>query len=333
MEFPYPVLTADIGGTNARFALVTEPGASPSQAIHRPTHRFPNLESAIEDALPELPGKPRSIIACAAGPVEGRRVVMTNANWTIDGSNVAKALGLDQGLLLNDFEAQALSLPIIRDEWVKTIGQPIPRPQGSQLILGPGTGLGVAALLEIDGKHFALATEAGHVDFGPIDSEESTIWPHLPTTARGRISAEFLLSGPGLVRLHHGRLAAKGLTASRTLDEIHLVEQGRADPDGEEADTIRHLWRLAARFAGDMALIFLATGGVTFSGGVLPRVISFADPTEFRARFENKAPFGELLHKIDTRLIVTDDTVLHGMSAIATRPHEYAIDYARRAWC
>jgi glucokinase len=333
VEFPYPVLAADIGGTNARFALIAEPGDSPSHAVHRPTRGFPDLESAIEDALPELPDTPRSIIACAAGPVEGRRVVMTNANWTIDGAGVAKALGLRQGLLLNDFEAQALSLPIIRDEWVETIGKARPKAQGTKLILGPGTGLGVAALLEIGGKHFALASEAGHVDFGPMGSEESAIWPHLPMTPLGRISAEFLMSGPGLVRLHQARLTSQGLIASRTLDEMHLVEQGRANPHGEEANTIRLFWRLTARFAGDMALAFLATGGVTFSGGVLPRVIAFADPTVFRARFEDKAPFGELLRKIDTRLIVANDTVLHGMNAIAARPDDYAIDYAGRAWC
>jgi glucokinase len=151
-------------------------------------------------------------------------------------------------------------------------------------------------------------------------------------TSQGRVSAETLLSGPGLVRLHLARSTAKGIATLRAVDEKHLVESAQADPHGEEADTIRMFWRLAARFAGDMTLAFLATGGVTFSGGVLPRLIGFADPAMFRARFEDKAPFGDLLRNIETRLITVDDAVLSGMAAIAARPEDYALNYARRAW-
>ena len=333
MDFPFPVLVGDIGGTNARFALVAEPGAPPSPAEHRATRDFPSLEAAIADALPLLPDRPRSMVACAAGPVEDRCVVMTNAKWSIDGAEVAKTHGFKQGLLLNDFEAQALTLPVLKDQWVVSLGTPVTGKAGARLVLGPGTGLGASALLEIDGKHFALASEAGHVDFGPVGSEESAIWPHIPLTAHGRISAETVFSGPGLVRLHQARLTSRGTVASRTIDEKTLVAQAHADPAGDEAETIRLFWRLAARFAGDMTLAFLATGGVTFSGGVLPRLVRFVDPAVFRARFEDKAPFGELLRKIGTQLIVVDDAVLSGLAGIAARPEAYALNYARRAWC
>ena len=122
MKFPFPVLVGDIGGTNARFALLEEPGAKPSQPQHRGTHEFPSLEAAIADAIPALPAHPKSAIVCAAGPVRGRTVTMTNAKWEIDGAKVAKALGLEQGLLLNDFEAQGLTVPVVQDEWVRQIG-------------------------------------------------------------------------------------------------------------------------------------------------------------------------------------------------------------------
>ena len=333
MDFPFPVLVGDIGGTNARFAIISEPGAPPSPAEHRATRAFPSLEAAIEDALPQLPEKPRSIIACAAGPVEDRSVIMTNAHWTIEGRDVARAHGLAQGLLLNDFEAQALTLPVLKDEWVKVLGEPVPESLGARLVLGPGTGLGASALLEIDGKHFALASEAGHVDFGPVGGEEAAIWPHLPMTQHGRVSAETVISGPGLVRLHEARLTARGMVNARSMTEHDLVARAHQDRHGDEADTVRLFWRLAARFAGDMTLAFLATGGVTFSGGVLPRLVSFVDPAMFRARYEDKAPFGDLLRKVGTRLIVVDDAVLSGLGAIAARPHDYALDYRRRAWC
>jgi glucokinase len=331
LEFPFPVLVGDIGGTNARFALIEKPGDAPSKSEHRATRDFPGLEAAVADAIPHFTARPRSLIACAAGPVRGRKVTMTNARWDIDGATVAHANGLEQGLLLNDFEAQALTLPVVKDEWVRRIGEAPPSDKGAQLVLGPGTGLGAAALIEVQGRHFALASEAGHVDFGPLGAEELAIWPHIPLTHYGRISAESIISGPGLLRLHKARFAARGLIPPPH-DEAKLVERAKADHYGEEADTIRMFWRLAARYAGDMTMAFLATGGVTFSGGVLPRLVEFLDVAGFRARYEDKAPFGDLLRKVSTRIILADDAVLSGMAAIAAEPDRYSIDYPTRAW-
>lgn len=331
MNFPFPVLVGDIGGTNARFALVTEAGRDPVEARHLVTRDYPSLEAAIADTIQHLSVQPRSVIACAAGPVEGRKVHMTNARWFIDGAVVARAVHLEQGLILNDFEAQALALPTVRAEWVRQIGDVHNTLGGSQLVLGPGTGLGASALIEVGGRHFALASEAGHVDFGPVGAEEGAIWPHIPLAPHGRISAETVFSGPGLMRLHKARFSARGLMAP-TYDEKVLVERAMADHAGEDADTVRLFWRLAARFAGDMTMAFMATGGVTFSGGVLPRLIELLDPTVFRARFEDKSPFGEMLHKVPTRIITTGDAVLAGLGALAAEPEHYAIDWRRRAW-
>ena len=147
----------------------------------------------------------------------------------------------------------------------------------------------------------------------------------------GRISAETVLSGSGLMRLHQARFTARGLVAP-TFDQTVLVDRAKADVRGEEAETVRLFWRLAARYASDMAMAFLARGGITFSGGVLPRLLDLLDPAVFRARFEDKAPFGDLLRRVSTRIITTDDTVLRGLGAIAASPERYAIDYGRRAW-
>jgi glucokinase len=330
VEFPFPVLVCDIGGTNARFAFVPSCGATPEPGPHLKTGNFPGLEEALAAALAELGRKPRSLIACAAGPVRGRAVKLTNANWTIDGADVAAMAGLDQGLLLNDFEAQAFSLPGLKPAWVQPIGSFAPKP-GPQLILGLGTGLGVAALLQIESRHFVLASEAGHMNFGPLGDEETALWPHIDTGSLGRVSAETVLSGPGLMRLHRARCMAVGETAAET-SEIVLIERAHAQPCGAEAATLRLCWALTARFAGDLALAFLANGGVTFAGGILPRIVEFCDLEKFRAAFENKAPYGELLRSTGTRLIISEDAVLSGMAAIANAPRNYAIDYANRAW-
>ena len=330
MKFPFPVLLCDIGGTNARFALGLASGGPFEAGPHLKTKDFSGLEDALAAVLAGLNIRPRSLIACAAGPVIGRAVKMTNADWTIDGAEVAAKAGLDQGLLLNDFEAQAFSLPILEPGWVQPIGAFAEKP-GAQLVMGLGTGLGVAALLDIESRHFAAASEAGHMGFGPLGAEEVALWPHLDTGSLGRVCAETVLSGPGLLRLHRARRALAGESAT-DLSEIALIARAHAEPGGEEAATLRLCWTLTARFAGDLALAYLAKGGVTFSGGILPRIVAFCAPADFRHAFENKAPYGEMLRAIGTRLILAEDAVLCGMAGIANAPQNYAIDYANRAW-
>ncbi|SFK45524.1 glucokinase [Methylocapsa palsarum] len=331
MKFPFPVLVCDIGGTNARFALAAGPGAPLEPGPHVRTADFPSFEDAVAAAVPRLSARPLSLIACAAGPVAGRTVKLTNANWLIDGETVAARAALRQGLLLNDFEAQALSLPVLRREATIPIGRDFkPRP-GVQLVIGLGTGLGAAALIEADGRHLVLPTEAGHMDFGPKGTKQAAIWSRLDTRPHGRISVETLLSGSGLARLHRARRLEEG-QAEPSLDEIALVARANADPGGDEAATLRLAWSLVARFSGDFALAFLAKGGVTYAGGILPRLVKFLNAQDFRAEFENKAPLEDVLRSIATRLIVAKDSVLSGMAAIAAAPQNYAIDYARRAW-
>jgi len=144
--FPFPVLVCDTGGTNVRFALSPEPGASLGPIVHLVTDDYPGLPEAIEAAVPKLGGRPRSMIACGAGPVVGRRLKLTNASWVMDGPETARRAGLAQGLLLNDFEAEALSLPVIEPDWTRRIGPLAFDGRGQRVALGLGTALGVPAL-------------------------------------------------------------------------------------------------------------------------------------------------------------------------------------------
>ncbi len=327
---PFPVLVSDVGGTNVRFALQSAPDASLGRVVHRKTGNYPGLVEAVEAAIPELGGRPRSLIACGAGPVDGRKLKLTNAPWVIDGPDAARRLGLAQGLLFNDFEAQALSLPAIPREWARAIGPATFGPPGPQVILGPGTGLGVGALVEAAGRHTPLASEACHIDFGPLGEEEAALWPHLER-AHGRVTTESVISGPGLVRVHAARMMALG-RPKPSLDGPGLVAAAQADRQGEEAASLRLFWRIVARFAGDMGVAFVATGGVTLAGGVLPRIVDFLDDAAFRRAFEAKAPVDALARRIPTRLVMRADSVLVGMAAIAAAPHLYAIDTRARAW-
>jgi glucokinase len=328
--FPFPVLVCDTGGTNVRFAPIQEPGAGLGEVVHLRTGDYPGLAEAIEAAAPKLGARPQSMIACGAGPIVGRTLKLTNAPWVMDGPEAARRTGLKQGLLLNDFEAQALSLPTIPEAWERRIGALKFGADGPQVILGPGTGLGVAALVEADGRFTAVSSEACHIDFGPISSAEYALWPHLER-AHGRVTSESVISGAGLARVHRARMMAKGAPDPR-VDPAAVTAAALADPKSEEAASVRLYWRIVARFAGDMAVTFVATGGVTLSGGVLPRVIDFLDETSFRNAFEDKAPVDALARRIPTRLVTREDAVLVGMAAIASAPSRYGIDYASRAW-
>lgn len=330
MRFPFPLLVCDIGGTHVRSGLAAAPDAPLRPGPLLKTGNFPGLEAALVAIASATGAKPNSLIACAAGPVDGRTIKLTNADWRIDGEKIAAAAGLEQGLLLNDFEAQAFSLAALDERLVQPIGS-IKKEPGVELIMGLGTGLGAAALIKIDGRAMVLPSEAGHMDMGPIGPQEEAFWPALERTPLGRICVESLLSGSGLLRLHLARCKTMG-KAVYVSDEVALIEHATADPQGEEGTTLRLCWRLTARVAGDLALAFLAKGGVTLAGGVLPRIWSFCDPEQFRAAFEDKAPYGPLMRAMGTRLITSEAAVLNGMAAIAAAPQNYAIDYQSRAW-
>jgi glucokinase len=330
LHFPFPVLLCDIGGTNVRVAFARSPGEAPSAAVHTETEDHAGLADALNSMAAQWPERPRSLIVCAAGPLQGRRLKLTNAAWAIDGPEIADALQLHQGLLLNDFEAQALSLPALLPLWTHEIGS-VPSPQtGLRLVLGPGTGLGAAALAEIEGKFLPLATEVGHTDFGPASAAEQIVWPHLDCV-HGRITAESVISGPGLARLHHAWLWVNGVRASEATDGVAIVDRALAG-GVKEIETVRLFWRLVARFAGDLALTFMARGGISLAGGILPRILALLDPAEFRRIFEAKAPLEHVVRAIPTRVITSGAGVLAGMAALAAGPENYVMDYRARCW-
>jgi glucokinase len=334
--FPYPVLLCDVGGTNCRFSEVRDAGAGPRQLESVATDAFPSFEETVRDIKKSHSITPASMIICAAGPLQGRYIQLTNASWDIDGPELARRLGLQQGLLLNDFEALALSLPIIKPDWTRDIGNVRPAPGRPQVVLGPGTGLGTAALVRAGGKVLGLETEAGHTNFAATTSDETAIWSALSTVHR-RITPETILCGNGLIRLHAARVACASGTAYREPDMNEaaaaiITGNALADTASEEAKTVRLFWRLIARYAGDITLTYFAQGGVTLAGGILPRIEPLLDEAEFRQQFEDKEPMREVVEAAPVRLLMRPDAAHFGMAAIAAHPDKYLLDYAARCW-
>ena len=340
MIFELPLLMADIGGTNARFSMVCERGQSLSPMWQEPTRTSSDLADISENYLQKSDAcgamRPRSMIVCAAGPLHGRSVQLTNIDMKINGQRLAERLVLEQGLLLNDFEAQAIALPQLRENMLRHIG---PRRFDARtlepcLILGPGTGLGAATLVAIKSAgrtlRLALPSEAGHMNLAPSSKlERAILAAALPN--EDRTLAEFILSGSGLSRVASAWRLVHGLESKLRKPEC-VVADALKFPASPEADAIRLYWQLIGGFAGDLALAHMATGGVILAGGVLPRLLPFLIDESFRQAFAPDNAMREFLNAIPVGLITEPDVVFSGMADLAADPQSYAIDYTERLW-
>ncbi len=333
-SFPHPVLVADIGGTNCRLSLVEAPGArhQPLARIATGSHATP--EAALEAVLVTLSQRPRSAVLAVAGPLEGRSAQLTNARWHFDGPQLGRALGLEQGLLVNDFEAQAASLAVLDDADVVALIRGEPEAQGTRLVLGPGTGFGAAALVTRGSRGMLVPTEAGHIGIGPEDPTEEKIWPALMAELQAaglpRVTVEGLLSGGGLVRFHRAVAQQSGLVEPH----VSAADVTTLALDGDPAALMAVVcfWRLLARVAGDLALAFKATGGVYIAGGIVPRLLPLADRATLQAVFQNKPPMEELASRFALYIVTAHDGAEHGLAAIAAAPARFGLDDPARLW-
>lgn len=249
--FQFPVLIGDIGGTNARFALLPEPGAAYRMLAKRPTADHPDPSAAIAAALRDSPARPRTALLAIATRVGASVVHLTNAAWTIDAERIGRDLAMDRVVLMNDYVPVAVALSDPAPGFSEPLGPVASGDGGARLVLGPGTGLGAAALVPLGDRFAVLPTEAGHVEFGACESEEFTLWPLLER-AHGRLTSESVLSGPGLVRLHRA-LASRGGGGALQLAPAEIVSRGLASQDNLALATLRLFARLLGRFAGDPA--------------------------------------------------------------------------------
>lgn len=332
--FEFPVLVGDIGGTNARFALVSEAGAAPKLLAHVETAAHPDPSAAIRAALARGDGTaPRSAILAVAARVDGPSVQLTNANWVIAGERVGRDFDLSRAVVVNDYVPVAAGAADIAPSDLTQIG---PRrdggkkgDQGARLVLGPGTGFGAAALVPYADRLAIVSTEAGHVDFGPTDAVETELWSAIERI-EGRVTVEALLSGPGLSRLHRAVHRLRTGRDCERCDPAIVTEQGLSGQDPHAAEALDLFAKLLGRVCGDLALTFLATGGVYIGGGIAPRIVSVLAQGAFREAFERKPPFIAQMQAIPTSVIAIHDPALTGLAALASRPEVFV--YHGQVW-
>ncbi|MGH7092217.1 MAG: glucokinase, partial [Stellaceae bacterium] len=229
-------LVGDIGGTNARFGLVSPAGALLYSQVLADGD-YAEIGDAIEAFLAgcgDLP-KPRSGAIAIASAITGDEIRMTNYPWRFSTEGLRRRLGFDRFLVINDFTAQALALPHLTEADRNKIGGGTAIPGRPLAVLGPGSGLGVSGLIPDSGRWFPLTGEGGHATLAPATDRESAVLDHMRRQF-DHVSGERCLSGPGLVNLYNALAAIDGVPAAQyTAAQITLTDTGAADPRAAEA--------------------------------------------------------------------------------------------------
>ncbi len=327
----FPILIGDIGGTNARFSIVFDADSEASEPVIVQTADFATIDEAIRTAILDRQGRrPNSAVLAVAGPVESDEIPLTNCPWIVKPRQMLANLGLGDIVVLNDFEAQALAVTALGEEHMDKIGGGAPEPDAGRVVLGPGTGLGVAGLVYALGRWIPIPGEGGHMDLGPRTPRDFEVFAHIETI-EGRISGEQVLCGRGLVNVYRAVARADGRPAPLTRPaEITAAALEKSDPVAEEALSI--FTTCLGRTAGDLALVFMSRGGVFLTGGIVQKILPALKEGAFRAAFEDKAPHSALMRTMPVYVITQPLAALAGLAAFAQKPSLFGVETSGRRW-
>lgn len=300
-------LVGDVGGTHARFARLAANGRL-AVPIERPSAELADLAGALRDAGERLDVGLAGLSAAVAvaGPVAGDAVELTNVGWRFSIAATRDALGLGRLVVLNDFEAVARSLPLLGEDDLETWRDGEPVDGSPKALIGPGTGLGVGALVRCGASWLALPGEGGHRDLAARNEREWRIVERLAARF-GRASAERALSGPGLVALHEAVCEIEG----RRIEALDPEEISRRATAGEsvacrEACDLFSGWLGAV--AGDLVLTLGARGGLYLAGGMLAAMAEAFDRARFFSRLDGKGRFREYVRRVPVHRILSPST-------------------------
>lgn len=313
----YPWLVADIGGTNARFGLVLGPDADVRHIVGLRCAEYATPHDAAQAYLEHVAGafggtrpQPRLAAFALATPIRSDTIRLTNNPWVVARGEVEHALGVRRLYLYNDFEVLALALPFLKDEDVELFGGGRIDRRLPMAVIGPGTGLGVAACIPAAGGWVALAGEGGHVTAAAADAFECNVIAAL-LAEREHVSAERLLSGIGLPSLHQAVARVRGVSAEDLpAEEISRRALEAGDPDCRA--TLDVFCAMLGTFAGNVALTVGARGGVFIAGGIAQKLGPFLTQSRFRERFEAKGRLSAYTAAIATGLITAPHVALSG---------------------
>jgi len=317
-------LIADIGGTNARFALSDLDATTPLLRDVQPLRcaDFASLQHACEHYLASVGERPQQAAIAVACPVNTDEIRLTNRAWSFSRRELEAALGLERLLMLNDFGAVAWAVPALQaGDAVHLYGPATLPPQGPVTVIGPGTGLGVALLVGDAASGWrVIETEGGHVSFAPIGAEEQAIARWLDSL-HGRTSNERVLCGTGLAQIdavlrHPDRPAGTPPVLREPAEVVALALEGH---DHAARRALARFCAVLGSVAGDAALIHGARS-VVIAGGIVPRFVPFLRSSAFRERFLAKGRFAAYLESIALHVVTHPQPGLLG-AAVALQAH------------
>jgi len=313
------MLLGDIGGTKARFALFRNDKLGPVETLS--VADYPGIADAIDAFFSQHDRRDRVTHACLAiaGPVHSDHCLITNSGWLVDAEELCTTFGLASLRLINDFEAVAWSLPQLRSTDVYAIGSGQVKSGAPAVVLGPGTGLGMACLLLGPGTPIVIASEGGHTTIPASCHREDIIIDRLRQRF-GHVSAERVLSGGGLENLYRTMAAIDGIsTPERRAFEITQAAIEGICPTSVAA--VDMFCSMLGTVAGNLALTFAARGGVYIAGGIMPQICEYVARSKFREQFVAKGRFRAYLEAIPTSIIIHPDPAFIGLQRLAMQGH------------
>lgn len=304
-------LVGDIGGTNSRFGLV-EPGKT--KVLEIAVQRNENFASLEESIAAYVAAKGLTALSGAAiavaGPIEGELVALTNRDWSFTRETLRKAARARQFRLLNDFEALALSLPHLSGEDLVQIGGATPSQPGVKIVVGPGTGLGMATLAPLpQGGWMALPGEVGHITL-PVVTQAEFDWREKMTKPGVPFESEDAITGGGLLRMYQ---AIADAPRQETPEQV--LQAALAGSDAAAVRTLDQFITWLARIAGDAAMTMQAKGGVYLAGGIAPSIVEKLKSGPFRSIFEEKGRLAHVMRPIPVYVIVDRFPAFKGCAA------------------
>lgn len=310
----WPRLVGDIGGTNARFAVLDRMDGELRHVTTLACRDFPGPAEAIRAWADSHAIDMPSVAAIGiANPILGDMVRVTNNDWKFSIEATRQALGLKRLHFVNDFTALALSLPHLAATERRQIGGGEAVPDTAIGVIGPGTGLGVSGLLPVAGRYVPIEGEGGHVTLSTQSAEESAVQAVLATQFP-HVSAERVLSGPGLLTLYHALAQVRGQQA-RELDSPAISEAAVKGEDALCVASVDMFCALLGTAAANLAVTLGARGGIYIGGGIVPKLGDYFAQSPFRARFEDKGRFSTYLSRIPTWVITAAYPALRGVAA------------------
>lgn len=308
-------LIADIGATNARFAMVE--GETIGNIEVLPCEDYPTIVEAAHKYIEKTGSKPETGAFAIATPMDGGdRVAMTNHGWSFSVSEACQGIGLKSLRVINDFAALAYAVPYLTEKDRYQLGGGEAKKDMPIGIIGPGTGLGVAGIVFESGKPVAITTEGGHVTMPAATQREFDLFNWLVTTKYHHVSAERVISGKGLVNLYNAICGVDGLDLpERTPAEI--TQEALAGSCKACAETLELFCHFLGVVAGNLALSYGAAGGIYIAGGIVPRLGDYFRNSRFRESFCAKGRFGDYQERIPTFVVTHPYPGLEGLKNIA----------------